>query len=567
MAVGDVDWQRLANRDQPLAERRALLATMLERDEPRVDTLCATFVEVAVRTTDLYAALDEATVAALDHRGVPSLSPNAGAIGLTVRDRDDAWAQCQPIYETLALRSLRDPALARWSFEAVKLRLGRMAALIALRHANERMLADGIASLVEISAAPGGDLLLYDLVSNWRDPVWLLALLDAVAADERAADQLAHGLRDGHLYPVAMPTTEEQRRRLCALARTAPSGARAVALAALRANESSDELDEIVVAALADRSAHSRVAHNAAQIAISHGLASAPIRDAAMLALDRSREAPLVTLVRTCVATAAQPVAIAGRVASIVSGAIEIGPPFVIGELGTTAVYRSVSAARGAQLGEDEIAVIVVGDGVAAYHVAPVRLPARERGFAEFAPVHRRTVDVVGVVDGWLVLAVGRPYDQERHWGGDCYVLGCEPRSGRWVCFGKARDGEHPRLVVDRPLDAPVDERSLPSVCFGSAIVWIADGRLRCVPHTIEPVFAHQDRPLQDLQERGWAAMHAMRATHAAAYAPADEPLQTALEAAWPSYDRATCVQVQRRGSVVRVEMPDSQALVWLAGK
>jgi hypothetical protein len=74
MGSGDVDWQRLAMRGQAQDERRGLLDQLLTRDDPRVDTLCTTFVSAALHTVELEAAFSEAAVAAAGHLGMVSLT-------------------------------------------------------------------------------------------------------------------------------------------------------------------------------------------------------------------------------------------------------------------------------------------------------------------------------------------------------------------------------------------------------------------------------------------------------------------------------------------------------------
>lgn len=576
MAEADVDWQLLAKRGGDIHERLAAAARVLRTDDPRVDVLCTTFVDVSVATGNIRRAFDDAIAAALAGKAVPARPDNGGAKAGGVAAQN--WAPYEvrqfnePVFEALARRAHERPALARWLFEATKLYPAeRMQALAALDEARaDDAFADGIASIVTLAAAqsdPGGDL-LRDLAAAWvTRPAWLVALLEAVADAPRAAQHLADALYAAELPGPAID--EALRPRVVELAKTAPSGARALAIATLRLFASTDELDSILVAALADEDAHERVVEAAARLAAARGIVTAAVIDAAALAAERDDdiEALDALLASGRAALSGEPTTRASTTSSVVEGSFQLGEPFVVGELTATSVHRVRMEVPSSDWAtdDDEVGVAVVGRDVAAYHVAPVRLASRRTGAAGA----RRHVAIVGVHRGRLVLSITSPFSDRRGWGNDNYVLGCDPRDGTWVAYRVEGEALVLDRALDRALDAPIEETALPQASFGEAIVWSDEAGLHFVPDGTP--YHLDDWQTNPIVSHALDARAAARARREAALLDADaEPaLHDELAAAWPRYDvaeqQALRVLGVPGGRVARVAMPERQALIWLA--
>jgi hypothetical protein len=506
------DWKTLAKARAPIEERIEALVRIVRAaldadagtraDATELDVLCTAFVDEVVRSGKVKPALDDAASRASRTAVVPARpdtgGPRARGPSELICKPYEARSAIPPILYALAHRSHANRELARWLFEAAKLwSHERDHALAALGRARvePEILADGIDALAAFAGArpdPGGDI-LRDVARTWlARPGWLLALVDRVARDRAAADALADGLYGDDLAGAAGAGADAARAEWLQHATHAPSGARAVALGMLahvggndggdRSDRDGDNngLEAVILAALDDRDAHGRVIEAAARLTLARSVWSRAVVEAA----ERCRAArpaegrvevqvaeALDALLRSgAAALAPPPTETAGARLSIVEGPFVCNGLAFAGALAVAGYRRPVTLAPQSdwRTDDDELGLAVVGPGVAARHVSPVRFAARATGGSGV----RRSIDLVGVLDGRAVLAITSPFSDERGWGNDNYALGCDPAAGTWVAYRE--DGG--RLVVAGELAGEVPEAELPRLCHGEAIVWLDAG-------------------------------------------------------------------------------------------
>ena len=515
----DDDWKTLAKARAPIEERIEALVRIVRAaldanadagaraDDTALDLLGTAFVDEVVRSGKVKTALDDAASRASRPVAVPARpdtgGPRAKGPSELIWKPYEVRSAIPPILYALAHRSHANRELARWLFEAAKLwsheRDHALAALARARVEPE-ILADGIDALAAFAGArpdPGGDI-LRDVARTWlARPGWLLALVDRVARDRAAADALADGLYGDDLAGAAGAGADADADADADAARAAwlhhathaPSGARAVALGMLAHVGGSDGgnagLEAAILAALDDRDAHGRVIEAAARLTLARSVWSRAVVDAA----ERCRAArpeegrvevqvaeALDALLRSgAAALSPPPTETAGARLSIVEGPFACDGLAFAGALAVAGYRRPLTLAPQSdwRTDDDELGLAVAGSGVAARHVAPVRFAARATGGAGV----RRSLDLVGVLDGRAVLVITSPFSDERGWGNDNYALGCDPATGAWVAYRE--DGG--RLVVAGELAGEVPEAELPRLCYGEAIVWLDGGVARVV--------------------------------------------------------------------------------------
>ncbi len=488
------DWKTLAGRFPSVEDRLAALHRICAGDDPELDLLCVEFVDEVVASGDVMRAFDRA---ARERRPVLPAAPDTrGSTAQGPRDlvlkRYELRDAIESVIAAIGRRSHVTPALALWLFETAKLwSAERRKSLHAIDEANvtPEVLARGIESLVGYAAAnpdPGGEI-LRDVAMAWvGKPGWFVELVSRIAADDRASDALADGLYNAEVE-AGDPIDDEARARLLVHALDAPSGARALALAALARYRDTDGIFDVVVAALRDPSAHCRVVEGAARLAIARRLFAQPVLEAAAGCREEGRAGErarpdlaeaVAALVKACrVALSPAPTASPGERASVVEGVFYVSGCVAIDNVAVAAVRRPLALAPASdwRTDEDEVAVAVVGASTASYHVAPVRFAMQQTG----ASGARRNVIIAGTLDGRVVVLVHSPFSRGS-WGADNFALGFRPSDRSWVAYRAEAGG----LAVASDLVAVVGESDLTSVAFGEAIAWNDANGLRIVADT-----------------------------------------------------------------------------------
>jgi hypothetical protein len=499
--VGSADWKTLAGGrlfGRGIDARLAAFHRICATSDPELDTLCVTFVDEVVASGDVKRALERA--ARERPAAVPDTPDTGGAAARGPHDlviKPYALREAiESVIAALGRRSHVRSGLALWLFETAKLwSAERDLSLRAIEeaHVTPDVLARGIDSLVgyaEANPDPGGEI-LRDVAMAWvGKPGWFSALVARIAASDPASDALADSLYDAEVearepFSSSDPVARKARESLLVHALDAPSGARAISLAALATYHDADGIADLVVAALRDPTAHCRVVEAAARLAIARRMYEQPVHEAAEACAgaegrqgERAREAlaeAVAALVVACTTSQRRDVLAPGEHASFVAGLFSITGGAAVDDLAIAAVRRPLALAPSSdwRTDEDEVAVAVAGPNTAAYHVAPVRFPMQKTG----ASGSRRSVAIAGTLDGRVVILVHSPYMRAGGWGSDNFALGFSPRDRSWVAY-RSRDG---RLVIASELVATIDASELTSVAFGEVIAWRDDDGMRVV--------------------------------------------------------------------------------------
>ncbi|HTL34998.1 MAG TPA: hypothetical protein VL326_17835 [Kofleriaceae bacterium] len=537
--MADSDWQQLAQLGW--RPRHEALPRLLSADDPSAEAFCTKLIDVSLATSNLAKAFDEAVVAAIAKARVPD-APDQGTNQYV---QPHVEFPMEAVFALLARGSHVRPRLALWLFEAMRFYFYPWwpKARAELDRANLEMALPAF-----IDSMVGRHELFHTLIKAFAErPAWLVPALEAIALDPTAAAKLADYARLQELHGARYP--DDLRPRVVELAKTAPSGARAVAIEALRLFDSNDEIDSIVVAGLGE--SQPRIVEAAARLGTARANVEAAVLDAAMLAAERADTATLQTLIgvgrnRLAGDPSARP--------GIVEGPFQLWDPFVVGDLVVGAVLRVVRPALKVDQATDEheLAVVAVGRDFGAYHVAPLHLPSYRTIWDE-----QRGLTIGGVHDGRIVVAISvARADDRRTAEKNLFVLGCDPRDGSWVRYRV--EGEF--LVVDGPLVAPVEEFDLMHF-YGPALLWSDEVGLHIVG---DPVNADPyDRVLQvgDAMDAESRALGAARALWVET-----EGMHEELAAKWPKYDPASRRRLKLCSNprVALVELAERQALIWL---